>query len=231
MAGQMVAILSRQGRTFDAYLALPAGTAKTAAIVLCSSIHGIDGDHRAIADRFAGKGYIGLAPDLFWRTIPGALARDDPRSRERGEPREERIRTGEADLGDALSYLKTLTAFNGKAATMGFCYGGPYAIIAPKRLGYAAGISCHGSEMGNYAHELEGTTKPIAVFVGDADHASPPEVRATFAEASRKMANLEQHVLHGIKHGYMLRGSASYDQAQHENTMARVLDIMASLKS
>ena len=33
---------------------------------------------------------------------------------------------------------------------MGFCYGGPYAILGPKRLGYAAGISCHGTQMLDY---------------------------------------------------------------------------------
>ena len=48
-------------------------------------------------------------------------------------------------MADTLTHLKTLTEFNGRAAAIGFCYGGPYAILGPKRLGYAAGISCHGT--------------------------------------------------------------------------------------
>ena len=63
---------------------------------------------------------------------------------ERSQPRLEKIKTGERDMADTLAHLRTLPQFNGRAATMGFCYGGPYAILGPKRLGYAAGISCHG---------------------------------------------------------------------------------------
>jgi len=43
-----------------------------------------------------------------------------------------------------------IAQFNGRAATMGFCYGGPYAILGPKRLGYDAGVSCHGTQLGDY---------------------------------------------------------------------------------
>ena len=33
--------------------------------------------------------------------------------------------------------------------------GGPYAILGPKRLGYDAGISCHGTQMLDFLPELE----------------------------------------------------------------------------
>src|SRR4029077_8624568 len=97
---------------------------------------------------FAAHGYIAAAPDLFWRTIPGPLTRaDSDLTTRRGQPRAEKIKTGEADMADTLAGLQTLPGFNGRAAVMGFCYGGPYAILGPKRLGYAAGISCHGTRL------------------------------------------------------------------------------------
>jgi len=37
-------------------------------------------------------------------------------------------------MADTLAYLRTLASFNGRAATVGFCYGGPHAILGPKRL-------------------------------------------------------------------------------------------------
>jgi hypothetical protein len=40
-------------------------------------------------------------------------------------PRLERIRTGESDMADTLMYVRTIDSFNGGAAAMGFCYGGP----------------------------------------------------------------------------------------------------------
>src|SRR5438034_69760 len=69
-----------------------------------------------------------------------------------------------------------LPQFNGHAAAMGFCYGGPYAILGPKRLGYAAGISCHGSQMLDYIHELDGVGAPVCIIWGDQDHRAPAEV-------------------------------------------------------
>src|SRR5262249_40842187 len=136
MAGQSVTIQSRNGGAFDCYLATPAADAPTSAVVLASAIHGVDADVRAIADEFAARSFIAAAPDLFWRTIPGPLPREDKRAAERSQPRLERIKAGEADLADTLAHLRTLPVFNGRAAAMGFCYGGPYAILGPKRLGF-----------------------------------------------------------------------------------------------
>ena len=80
--------------------------------------------------------------------------------------------------------LRTLPQFNGRAAAMGFCYGGPFAILGPKRLGYAAGISCHGSRMEAYLDELAGVTPPVCIIWGDKDTAAPEEVVANYRKAA-----------------------------------------------
>src|SRR4029077_21285546 len=153
--GQTVKTRSSEGGEFDCYLVAPQAGEPTTdatmpAIVLASAVHGVHADMREIADEFAAKGVIAAAPDLFWRTVPGPLSHDDGRTQQRSQPRLEKIKTGERDLADTLAYLRTLPQFNGHAAVIGFCYGGPYAILGPKRLGYAAGISCHGSQMLDY---------------------------------------------------------------------------------
>jgi carboxymethylenebutenolidase len=174
MQGKDIKIRSRDGGQFDCYLVMPDGNAKAPGIVLASAVHGVDSDIRGIADEFAARGYLAAAPDLFWRSIPGPLTRDDKRSAERSQPRLEKIRAGEADMADTLGELRKLPQFNGRAAAMGFCYGGPYAILGPKRLGYAAGISCHGTQLLDYIDELEGVTAPVCIVWGDQDHAAPP---------------------------------------------------------
>src|SRR5690606_16290523 len=99
-----VTIPSCEGGGFDGYLAVPA-TARTApAVVLASTVTGVDADLRAIADEIASSRYTVVAPDLFWRTIPGPLPREDNRTMERAEPRLEGIRTGETDLIDVLAH-------------------------------------------------------------------------------------------------------------------------------
>ena len=115
MQGENVRIRSGKSGEFDCYIATPSSSAKVPAVVLASAVHGVNGDLRDIADEFAVLGYIAAAPDLFWRTVPGPLARDDDRTKERSQPRLEKIRTGEADLADTLAQVRKLPQSNGRA--------------------------------------------------------------------------------------------------------------------
>ena len=222
MPAKNVRIRSREGGEFDCYLATPAGSGKVPAIVLASAVHGVDADMRAIADRFAALGYIAAAPDLFWRTVPGPLARDDERTKTRSQPRLEKIRSGEADMADTLAEVRKLPQFNGRAAAMGFCYGGPYAILGPKRLGYDAGISCHGTQLGDYLKDLDGVSQPVCIIWGDQDHAAPPEVQKAYRGVHSRMKNVEVHIFPGVLHGYMMRGNAkAFHQQTYDFSMER----------
>jgi carboxymethylenebutenolidase len=231
MTGQTIRIKSRSGGSFDCYLALPAGGDKVPAIVLASAVHGVDRDIRDIADEFAAKGFIAAAPDLFWRSIPGPLARDDQRAGERSQPRLEKIKAGEADMADALAEVRKLAQSNGRAAVIGFCYGGPYAILGPKRLGYDAGISCHGTQMLDFIHELDGVAAPLCVIWGHQDFAAPAPVRDAYRDAAARMPNLDLHVFPGVLHGYMFPDNPkAFSAATRQFSLERALAILADLK-
>jgi len=232
MSGRTVKIRSRDGGEFDCYLATPASDTKVPAIVLASAVHGVDQDIRAIADEFASHGYIAAAPDLFWRSLPGPLAGDDKRAAERSQPRLEKIKAGENDMADTLAHLQGMPQSNGRAAAMGFCYGGPYAILGPKRLGYDAGISCHGTRMLDYIDELAGVTKPVCIIWGDLDHVAPAEVLAAYRAVPARMRNVEVHIFPGVLHGYMMRWNVkAFDHATRAFSMTRALAFLAALRS
>ena len=231
MAGKHIKVRASAGGEFDCYLVTPEGGGKVPAIVLASAVHGVDQDIRALADEFAEHGYIAAAPDLFWRTVPGPLARDDDRTKVRSQPRLQVIKTGEADMADTLAALRRQPRFNGRAAAIGFCYGGPYAILAPKRLGYDAGISCHGSQMLDYIKELDGVTGPVCIIWGDQDNQAPAPVLDAYRAVPARMKNVEVHVFPRVQHGYMMRENAkAFDQKTREFSMARALDILAGLR-
>jgi carboxymethylenebutenolidase len=222
---------STGGGEFDCYLVTPDGSGKVPAMVLASAVHGVDQDVRNIADEFASHGYLVAAPDLFWRTVPGPLGRDDDRTKTRSQPRLEVIRKGEADLADTLAELKKLPQFNGRAATMGFCYGGPYAILGPKRLGYAAGVSCHGTQMLDYIKELEGVTQPVCIIWGDQDVMAPPPVLEAYRAVPARMKNVEVNIFPGILHGYMMKTAPNvYDQKLYDFSMGKAFAILEKLK-
>jgi carboxymethylenebutenolidase len=231
MPKQDIRIRSAEGAGFDCYLATPGGAAAVPAVVLASAIHGVDEDLRGIADAFASRGYMAAAPDLFWRTVPGPLARDDPQAAPRGQPRLERIRTGERDLLDVLRHLHGQSEFNGRAAVIGFCYGGPYAILGPKRLGYEAGMACHGSQMLDYIAELEGVERPVCIVWGDRDHLAPPPVRDSYRALTPHIRDLEVHVLPDVRHGYMMQGNATaFDRQAYAFSMELALAMLERLR-
>lgn len=123
--------------------------------------------------------------------MPGPLTRaDGDLPQKRSQPRAEKVKTGEADMADTLAALRKLPEFNGRAAAMGLCYGGPYAILGLKRLGYAAGISCHGTRMQDYIGELEGVTAPICIIWGDEDNQASPEVLDAYRAVPPRMSNV-----------------------------------------
>ena len=232
MPANSVKIHSSEGGEFDCYLATPAGsTGPVPAVVLACAVHGVDADIRQIADEFAAAGYIAAAPDLFWRTVPGPLGHDDKRTQERSNPRLEKIKTGERDLADTLAYLRTVPQFNGRAATMGFCYGGPYAILGPKRLGYDAGISCHGTQMLDFIHELDGVTAPVCIIWGDQDHAAPANLLDAYRAVPARMKNVDVHVFPGVLHGYMMPGNPrAFSAPTRKFSLERALAILGGLR-
>ena len=227
-----IKIRSTEGPEFDCYVVTPETAQTVPAVVLASAIHGVDQDLRGIADEFASHGYIAAAPDLFWRTVPGPLARNDPRVAPRGQPRLEKIRIGEQDLADVLRELREQPLFNGRAAVMGFCYGGPYAVLGPKRLGYNAGISCHGSQMLEFIRELEGVHQPVCILWGDRDHFAPATVRDAYRTVPVRMKNVDVHVFPGVGHGYMMQGNKeAFDQETYGTSVERALAILECLRS
>jgi carboxymethylenebutenolidase len=232
MLGNSIKIHSSEGGEFDCYVAMPPEKGPVPAIVLASAVHGVDADLVAIAEEFAAHGFIAAAPDLFWRSVPGPLSHDDGRTQQRSQPRLVKIKAGERDMADTLAQLGRLSQFNGRAAVMGFCYGGPYAILGPKRLGYAAGISCHGSQMFDYIQELDGVSEPVCIIWGDRDHRAPPEVLDAYRALSSRLKNIELHIFPGVLHGFMMRNAPkAFDQKTRDFSIGRALAILDRLRA
>lgn len=216
---------------FDCHVVAPDTSDRVPAIVLASAIHGVDQDIRDLAGAFAARGYLAAAPDLFSRSVPGPLTRDDPRSQPRGQPRLEKIKDGEKDLADVLAMLKKEPLFNGKALVMGFCYGGPFAILGPKRLGYAAGVSCHGTQMLDFLPHIEDLDKPVCVIWGDQDIMAPPPVQDAYRAMAERRKNLDLHIFPGIQHGYMMKMAPKvYDQKLYDFSMGRAFALLDGLR-
>lgn len=231
MAGKTIKVRSRNNGEFDCYIAKPAGNNRVPAIVLASAVHGVNADICAIADEFAAAGYIAAAPDLFWRTIPGPLPRSDERAGQRSQPRLPVLKSGETDMADTLLAVRQFKQHNGRAVAMGFCFGGPFAILGPKRLGYDAGIGFHSTQMKDFLQEFDNLTKPVCLIWGDQDVAAPPDVLAAYVTKAKKLPSLEVHVFPGIAHGYMMPDNTkAYSAETRRFSMDKALALLSALR-
>ena len=119
--GEMVSFTSNGG-TSEGYLAVPEAPNGSAVIVI-QEWWGLVGHVRDVADRFAAKGYVALAPDLYH----GAKT---------SEPDEAgKLMMGLAmdqaakDIAGAAAYLADRDEVtSGEVGTVGFCMGGSLAL-------------------------------------------------------------------------------------------------------
>ena len=234
MKGQDIKINASEGSKFDAYLSLPR-SGSGPGVVIISSVFGVDGDVRDMADTLAGHGFVVAAPDPFWRGDSGPMDRSEDgmrRAAERAKDREPIIERGVQDLADTIAELRKHDQCNGRIAVIGLCYGGPYAILGPARLGCSVGIAFHGTKVQNYLDELDGITAPIVLHWGDQDHALPPEALAQIRAATSGRANTDITIYPGVQHGYTsAANSPSYDAAATQNSLARAVEVINELRN
>lgn len=128
------------GRMTPGYLALPA-SGHGAGLVLIQEWWGLVDHIKAVADRFAGAGYVTLAPDLYHGER--ATSPDDAQRLLMAL----NIAEAAKDMRGAADYLRGLDAVAPKAVgVLGFCMGGALALYAaseyPDR--FAAAIDFYG---------------------------------------------------------------------------------------
>lgn len=200
-----IKVAASGGGEFDCHLALPV-QGKGPALILMSTIWGVDEDLRNVASDCAAKGVVAAAPDLFWRGDSGPMPRTEEgqqRARARAADRAPLIEAGVQDLADVIAVVEGLRECNGRIAVLGLCYGGPYALLGPARLGCDAGFSFHGTGLEEYLDDLSAVgDRPIRLHWGDQDRVCPPDVLARIRAATDGMPNVKITIYPGVVHGY-----------------------------
>lgn len=166
--------------TFSAYVAEPEGTPR-GAIVVIQEIFGVNPGIRKKCDEWAAKGYLAIAPDLFWRLQPGIeLDPDVPEQFQQAlgwmnkfdqnkgiEDIESTIRAGRAKLGG-----------HGKVGVVGYCLGGRLAFMTATRTDTNATVGYYGVGIDNLLGEKHAIAHPVLLHIAGADHFVSPEVQA-----------------------------------------------------
>jgi carboxymethylenebutenolidase len=115
----------RFGSGIAGFRALPKAKGKRPAVIFLHERYGVVQHTKDLTLKLAQAGYVGLAPDLFWRFT------GDKKAVERGEVRVE-LRDEEVlkDLGESIDYLSGLNAVDAsRISIIGVCQTGRQSVL------------------------------------------------------------------------------------------------------
>jgi carboxymethylenebutenolidase len=203
------------------YRADPASAPK-AAVVVIQEIFGVNHHIRAVCDRFAGNGYVAIAPAIFDRIERNFQCAYSPE-----EVAVARKFVANLDwtamLRDSQAAIDAVKDV-GPVGIIGFCLGGSVAYAAATKLsGLSAAVGYYGGAIVRFADDkpkvptqLHFGEKDVGIPLGDVDI-----IRA-------KRPDVEIHTYPGAQHGFGCDERASYDEASAGIAKQRSLDFFAT---
>ncbi|MEG3153237.1 dienelactone hydrolase family protein, partial [Sphingomonas sp. ZT3P38] len=150
---------------FTAYRANPEGDAK-GAIVVIQEVFGVNEGIRRKCDHWASKGYVALAPDLFWRMESGIeLDPDVPDEMQQGLNL-----FGKFDQGKGIEDIEATIraareAGGGKVGVVGYCLGGRLAYMTAARTDADASVGYYAVAVDGLLGEKHGIANPLMLHI------------------------------------------------------------------
>lgn len=214
MAGTDITIDGPDGR-FDAYLARPT-SGSGPGIVVIQEIFGVNKVIRDIADSFAARGYVALAPDLFWRLERGVQLTDKSDAewqRAFGLMQKFDVDAGVKDIEACISHLRGLEGCTGKVGAVGYCLGGLLAYLTATRTDVDASVGYYGVNIDQKLDEAMNIEKSLLLHIAEKDQYVKPEAQKKIAGALKGNSQVTLHFYPQMDHAFAREGGAHYDKA------------------
>lgn len=141
--GKTISLTAEDGHEFDAYRADPTQGAQKGAIIVVQEIFGVNHHIRSICDRYAGEGYVALAPAYFDRVKKNVALDYIPDDIETGRALVTEL-GWDGPVKDTAAAGEALKGELGQVGLVGYCWGGTVAWLAATRcaipsVGYYGG--------------------------------------------------------------------------------------------
>ena len=200
--------------SFDAYVVRPRA-AVAPAIVVVQEIFGVNADLRATCHELADKGFIAIAPDLFWRQAPGLdLNAWSEAEWQQGLALYQAFDfdRGVQDVAATLDAARSLDGSSGKVGVMGFCLGGLMTYLTAARTPVDAAIAYYGGSTDAYLDEADGVTAPLMMHLGEEDEFISRAAQANIKQALGDKPNVEIFSYPGCSHAFARHTGSHYDK-------------------
>ncbi|MCA1594580.1 MAG: dienelactone hydrolase family protein [Acidobacteria bacterium] len=196
MASQMIEFDSNGGKA-QGYLSIPVSGSGPGVIVL-QEWWGLVPHIRDVADRFAGEGFVALAPDIYH----GQQAKSPD---EAGKLMMAlNIERTEKDLRGAVEYLLKHEAVAGESVgTVGFCMGGVLSLYAASKNEQVGACVVFYGIHPKVEPDLARLRAPVLGLYAERDSSVPPSaVRKLEATLKGLGKRVEMHIYPGTDHAF-----------------------------
>ena len=224
----------KQGdKNVHSFLVYPEVSQKVTAIILIHENRGLNDWVRGMADQFAERGYIAIAPDLLSGMGPGGGKTSDFETSDAAREALYQLDPDQItkDLNAVYDHVSKLPSSNGKVVVIGFCWGGSQSFrYATNQPNLEAAIVCYGSppESG-----YENIKAPVYGFYGGNDN----RINASIPDAEKKMKELSKKydyvIYDGAGHGFMRSGEeaagSEANRKAREEGWKRIEKILAEI--
>jgi carboxymethylenebutenolidase len=207
----MIELIAGDGHTFSAYRADPLTVSKGAVVVL-QEVYGVNPHIRRIADEFAARGYVTIAPSLFDSVNPGIELDYDDAGTAEGIALAQQVgkERAFAEIQAAVDSVKSA----GKVAVVGYCWGGYLAYAAGNVVN---GLACAVGYYGGGIFDDYGAKRkvPTLLHFGDND---APEAMTQF-RAFRPDVSVFSYP--DASHGFNCEQRESYQEKAAQTALER----------
>jgi carboxymethylenebutenolidase len=211
------------------YVSVPEGNGSHPAVIVIQHAGGVDDFVRSMTERIAEAGFVGVAPDLYYREEPGTS--DDPLTR----MSRLRDRNIVADVKAAVDHAQGLAEVQSeRIGITGYCMGGRVTyLMCARDERFKAGVVCWGGNiMVPWGRDdpspfdlSENIRAPILGLFGEEDpNPNPADVAKIDAELTRLGKEHEFHSYAGAGHAFMNQGRPSYREEAAADAWKRCTD-------
>jgi carboxymethylenebutenolidase len=230
IATGMLTLASEGTRRFDAYLSRPS-TGREPAVLVLHDMFGLNEPIRAVADRYAERGYAALVPNLFWRSdIPRPLSyHEDQHPIAWARLKAIDLDVVSADMTTAVTWLRAQPFCNGKVAALGFCGGGRWAYLAAARCGVDAAAALYGLGISEHLDELDNVKCPLQLHYGLNDQHVPRQEIDTVSAGVCGRSSAEVFLYPQAGHSFANPVRPTYDAVAAELAHERIEKMLARM--
>ena len=222
MAGKMVEFSSNGGTT-RGYLSIPQkGTGP--GVIVIQEWWGLVDHIKDVCDRFAGEGYVALAPDMYHGQTTNAPD-------EAGKLMMAlRIDQADKDLRGAIQFLINHQATTGdRVGTIGFCMGGALSLYAASKNEQVAACVVFYGIHPNVKPDLPKLNAPVLGIYAENDSSTPPEaVRELEQQLKALGKSVDMHIYPGVDHAFFNDTRPGvYNRRAAEDAWLRTIEFFA----